>query len=54
VPVLKQLFLQLLQLSTDLAAGAGAVGDGGQITLEVCRPQLALLGGQVVVGRRAA
>jgi hypothetical protein len=53
VPVRKQLLLQLQQLGSELGAGAGAFVDGGQITLELGPAQLALMGGQVVVGREA-
>ena len=51
--MLKKLLLQLQQLGCELGAGAGAFVDGGQIKLEVGSAQLALMGGQVVVGREA-
>jgi hypothetical protein len=53
VPLHKKLLLQRQQLQADLATDALAFGDGGQITDQMRPAQLALLDGQVVVGREA-
>jgi hypothetical protein len=51
VPVAKQLLLQAQYLRSEFSTGAGAFDDGGKIADQVCPTQLALLGGQMVVGR---
>ena len=53
VPVVKQLLLQAEQLRSKFSTGAGAFSDGGEVADQVRPAQLALLNGQVVVGREA-
>ncbi len=53
VPVVKQLPLQAEQLRSKFSTGARAFSDGGEVADQVRPAQLALLGGQVVVGREA-
>ena len=53
VPLVKQLPLQAKQLGSELIAGTEAFSDGDKIADQVRPAQLALLGGQVVVGREA-
>ena len=53
VPVIKQLSLQVQKFRTELGAGAWTFGDGVEIADQVRPAQLALLAGQVVVGREA-
>jgi len=53
VPLLKELVLQLQQLGSEHSVGAGALGNGGEITDQIGPAELALLGGQVVVSREA-
>ena len=51
--MVKQLLLQLQQLRSKFSTGARAFSDGGQIADPVRPAELALLGGQVVVGQEA-
>ena len=44
VPLLKQLLLQLQQLGSERSAGAGALGNGGEIADQMGPAELALLG----------
>ena len=51
VPEPKQLLLQAQQLCSELSAGARAFGDAGEVADQVRPTQLALLQGEMVVGR---